>query len=643
MAEVRRLLARAPEKMEREVRLDLGPGEEADLDQPGAPAQLPEEARDPGADVRSAFDRGSHPNQLQTPHGLARPLLFWRPPVPSLRSGRAARAPFLIPGACGPFLSSNRHGRQPELPHLTAVTVAYDSLPMHADDNAVFRGVTVRMCGSLDLAAALEQTLGYLRTLMPADAASLHVFERDLGAVRRVAHAPNDEGSAEPPSPLAALTAGAREALDRGSREPVQLVNRLPVDPVSSEVASRYDDARPQSLAILRLASGGERLGALVLRAEGEDRFLPEHGRLLALLREPFTIALSHALRFEEVARLRDQLAEENRDLHRQLRGGAGEQVVGAELGLRGAMELVRKVAPSASPVLLLGETGVGKEVIANELHRLSRRADGPLVRVNCGALPGTLIDSELFGHERGAFTGAVAQRRGRFERADGGTIFLDEIGELPLEAQTRLLRVLQDGELERVGSSRPLKVDVRVIAATHRDLRAMIRAGGFREDLWFRLSVFPVRVPALRERREDIPALTHHFLERKARELGLGPRPTMAPGAIDALVSYGWPGNVRELQNVIERALLLAQGRPLEFGELAGEGRARPLQPEPAAGEVLPLEELTARHLVAVLARAGGRIEGPGGAAELLGLNPSTLRHRLRRLGIAFGRAAAR
>jgi transcriptional regulator with GAF, ATPase, and Fis domain len=307
-------------------------------------------------------------------------------------------------------------------------------------------------------------------------------------------------------------------------------------------------------------------------------------------------------------------------------------------------MDLVRQVAPRTTPVLLLGETGVGKEVVPSAIHAASPRRDGPMVRVNCGAIPEGLIDSERFGHERGAFTGAVSMQRGRFERAAGGTLFLDEVAELPLSAQVRLLRVLQTRELERVGGSRTLPADVRVIAATPRDLESLITAGAFRQDLWFRLNVLPIRIPPLRERRGAIPTLTVHLLERKAREPNLPGSPRLAPGTLDRLVGYDRPGNVREPQNVLELALILSGGRPLVFDELGATSpriapRAAPVLPRE---ELAPLDHVVAEHLSHALQVCRGRVEGPAGAAARLGLHPSTLRHRLRRLGIPFGRIPA-
>jgi transcriptional regulator with GAF, ATPase, and Fis domain len=274
--------------------------------------------------------------------------------------------------------------------------------------------------------------------------------------------------------------------------------------------------------------------------------------------------------------------------------------------------------------------------VIANAIHLGSPRREGPFIPVNCGAVPESLLDSELFGHEKGAFTGALARKRGRFERAHGGTILLDEIGEMAPPAQVRLLRVLQHREIERVGGTDRVPVDVRIIAATNKDLPAMVRTGRFREDLWFRLDVFPIEVPPLRERKSDIPALVQHFIERKAGELKIGLTPRLAPGAIDDLVAYDWPGNVRELENLMERAMILHQGEQLTFEGLAsskqfGAGVALPDE------KPLGLDEVVARHIRRVLGLTGGKIHGPGGAGELLGVNPNTLRNRMKKLGIPF------
>jgi transcriptional regulator with GAF, ATPase, and Fis domain len=308
-------------------------------------------------------------------------------------------------------------------------------------------------------------------------------------------------------------------------------------------------------------------------------------------------------------------------------------------------MEMVRQVAPLKSPVLLMGETGAGKEVIANAIHNLSLRSNGPFIRVNCGAIPPTLMDSELFGHEKGAFTGALFQKRGRFERADGGTIFLDEIGELPLEAQVRLLRVLQEKEIERVGGTETIQVDIRVIAATHRNLDLMLAEGRFREDIYFRLRVFPIAIPPLRLRPEDIPVLVQHFIQKKCREMKTVKTPSLAPGALDRLMLYTWPGNVRELENAVERELIVNKGSLLSFDDLDAKLQTtvaiKPNHDERTQFEPLELDAVMSRHISDVLARCRGRIEGENGAARLLNIQPSTLRKRMTKLGIPFGRRA--
>ncbi len=337
-----------------------------------------------------------------------------------------------------------------------------------------------------------------------------------------------------------------------------------------------------------------------------------------------------------EAARLLKRVVEDRQSLRRK-HIGLADAIVGAEAGLSEVMAAVRKVARTDSPVLILGETGTGKEVVARAVHQQSPRAKGPFLRVNCGAIPHELIDSELFGHERGSFTGAVATRRGWFERADGGTLFLDEIGELTPAAQVRLLRVLQDGSFIRVGGERTLSVDVRLVAATNRDLHRAVREGGFREDLWFRIAVFPIPLPPLRDRLLDLPALAAHFSLRAAERLGLPPR---MPDAADLamLAAYTWPGNVRELASVIERAAILGDGRRLEVERALGVIRPpRVSAPEPdMTGVPETLESGTRRQIQAALETCLGRVEGPHGAARALGINPHTLRSKMRKLGIS-------
>jgi DNA-binding NtrC family response regulator len=305
--------------------------------------------------------------------------------------------------------------------------------------------------------------------------------------------------------------------------------------------------------------------------------------------------------------------------------------MVGDSPALRRVLEHIAQVAKTDTTVLIQGETGTGKELVARAIHEAGARRERPLVKLNCAALPRELVESELFGHEKGAFTGALQQRRGRFELADGGTLFLDEVGELPLEAQAKLLRVLQEREFERVGGSRPLRVDVRVIAATNRDLQAQVAAGRFRADLFYRLNVFPIAVPALRERRGDIGRLVQHFAEKAARKLGR-PLEGVAPSFLESAAAYHWPGNIRELENVVERAMIMSRGTLLDGADLLGPGSA----PGPVSLPVeATLEEMERAHIRRVLEGTRWVIEGQRGAARILGVNPSTLRGRLRKLGI--------
>jgi transcriptional regulator with GAF, ATPase, and Fis domain len=389
--------------------------------------------------------------------------------------------------------------------------------------------------------------------------------------------------------------------------------------------------------------------GLLILQIPHAHRFTAEQERLCLDLLEPCAVALDNDHRLRELQALRDAAEADKRSLLIRLgREDLSAPIIGADRGLLSVMERVGLVARSDVPVLLLGETGSGKEVIARAIHDRSPRAPGPFLRVNCGAIPPELIDAELFGHEKGSFTGATATRRGWFERANEGTLFLDEIGELPLAAQVRLLRVLQDGTFERVGGEHSIKVDVRIIAATHRDLAVMAQGNSFREDLWYRVAVFPIVLPPLRERHEDIPLLAEHFARRAAVRFGLK---LQLPGAEDLslLAAYPWPGNVRELSAVIDRAALLGNGERLELARALGVGAGivaspKVANPLPRAAPIgtpplLSLDEASKQHIERALEATQGRVEGSHGVAALLKINPHTLRARMRKLGINWAR----
>ncbi len=514
------------------------------------------------------------------------------------------------------------------------------------DPDAFFRAATLGLCGSLRFEEALPACVRVLRTAMPVDKAFLQFFDLNLNAMRIVAIAsPEEAVIVDRMTPLSEAARkelwGFAEELRRRPSRHVWLFADNPLAQTLTREIAEFNRLVMTSIMVmpLGLTTSAELVGrgSIVLVTEGDERFTQQHAKLLSMLKEPFTIAMSNLLRHREVLKLQDRLADDNRQLQRDLIRRGGEAIVGADFGLREVMHRVRHVAPTASPVLITGKTGVGKDLIAQAIHLGSPRRNGPFVAVNCGAIAESLIDSELFGHEKGAFTGALARKHGRFERANGGTILLDEIGEMPLEAQVRLLRVLQNREIERVGGVERIPVDIRIIAATNRDLGTMVREGRFREDLFFRLNVFPIAVPPLRERACDIPALVQFFVDAKARDLKLGDSPRLAAGAIECLMAYPWPGNVRELANVIERAIILHRGQPLCFDDLGVHASAS-THASPVEGEDVPrLDAFLRRHIQTALEMAGGKIHGPGGAAQLLDVNPNTLRSRMQKLGIPF------
>jgi len=509
------------------------------------------------------------------------------------------------------------------------------------DENEFFREITLKLCGHLEIEEGLHACIQYLARHMPADAIYLEKYEEDIGAMRFIARADPEKG--ERMNILLPMSAEAKKQAAADMKEittnprPVFIINRPDDDPITRHLLKALEKPQASILGV-PLVVGGQFAGAVILAALGNDRFHDDHAKLFATLKEPFFVAMANALKHREVLKLKDRLSDDNRYLHGELRRMSGEEIVGANFGLKQVMNRVEQVATMGSPVLLMGETGTGKDVIANAIHYSSARSEGPFVSVNCGAIPDALIDSELFGHEKGAFTGALSQKRGRFERANKGTIFLDEIGEMPLSAQVRLLRVLQTREIERLGGAKTISLDIRIIAATNRNLEEMVQIKQFREDLWFRLNVFPIWVPPLRDRASDIPALVRHFIEKKARELKLRETPDLAPGGIEILMAYAWPGNVRELENVIERALILHRGEPLRFGELAAVSADKVAAGSGSYGvDTLELDAIVRHHVQRVLELSGGKIHGPGGAGELLGVNPNTLRYKMKKLGIPF------
>jgi transcriptional regulator with GAF, ATPase, and Fis domain len=377
----------------------------------------------------------------------------------------------------------------------------------------------------------------------------------------------------------------------------------------------------------------GKNLG--VLGVFSREPISAQQFRWLQVFADQAAVSIANARAFEELDALRMRLELENEYLRSEVKENFGG-LIGRSVALRQILQQIELVAPTDASVLILGESGTGKELIARAIHDRSKRSAQALVKVNCASVPRELFESEFFGHVKGAFTGAVRDRVGRFQLADGGTLFLDEVGEIPLALQSKLLRVLQEGEFERVGEDRTRHVNVRTIAATSRQLEQEVAASRFRSDLYFRLSVFPLEVPPLRERREDIPMLAAHFVARIAARLHLPP-PPLSEANVSELCRYAWPGNIRELQNVIERAVILSQGKALHFDlrDPAGAGVAGLSVGFPAPLTRKQLLELERRSIEEALRKSGGKIYGPGGAAELLGMRPTTLSSKMAALGI--------
>jgi transcriptional regulator with GAF, ATPase, and Fis domain len=540
------------------------------------------------------------------------------------------------------FNGSSGYGISGELSVRMGTPKKVDTMVLN--ENEFFRQATRSLFSSLDIETSMQRCLDFLKPYVPVSGLSFSLYDPELNIGKTLASiGPVDyRKTAEIiPFPME-FWDYIKTRWSEGSG--VRTINDIDLadEPAKSILSLVWPP--DVSLLLMKLDVDRKRLGSLQLFVKGKNRYTDHHAHLISLLHEPFATAIANILQHEEIRRLNDMLVDQNRYLHREMLKLTGDAIIGANFGLRQVMQMVRQVAPMDTPVLLMGETGVGKEIIANAIHDSSQRQGRPFIKVNCGGIPDTLIDSDLFGHEKGAFTGAVARKPGHFERAHTGTIFLDEVGELPSAAQVRLLRVLQHHEINRVGGTESIPVDVRIISATHRNLEEMVQSGRFRRDLWFRINLFPIVIPPLRQRTEDIPALVAYFLDRKGKKLKIRIPPSLAPGALEQLQAYPWPGNVRELENLLERALILNQSTGsdglLRFSHLLGG----PAMGDPEAGgnstePVLPLEDVIAAHIQKALNRTGGRVEGKNGSAQMLGINPSTLRGRMRRLGIPYGK----
>jgi formate hydrogenlyase transcriptional activator len=505
--------------------------------------------------------------------------------------------------------------------------------------------LTNSVVSTLDLRELLRSVSGNLRRVMGCDLAGVGLPDAEDKKLLRLyaLDFPDSKGFVreEVPIPI------------EGTPPGIAFKTGEPFVGMIRDVCNMIPDSPPlaeglKTGCILPLTSRGRRHGILLLGRRDENNFSQDDVRFLMQVASQVAIAVENALAYNKIAELKEKLTQEKLYLEDEIRTELNfEEIVGKSAALRRILQQVATVAPTDSTVLIYGETGTGKELIARAIHNLSSRQSNSFVKLNCAAIPMGLLESELFGHEKGAFTGAIAQRIGRFELANHGTVFLDEVGEIPLELQPKLLRVLQEREFERLGGTRTFSTDARLIAATNRDLASMVEEHKFRSDLFYRLNVFPVRVPSLRERPEDIPLLVRHFAEQCARRMNKKIE-TISSETLKQMRQYHWPGNIRELQNVIERAVILSAGpvlnvplseiqaRPLPATVDGNENRNKKAEPSIGKGIRNVLEETERKHILNVLSQTNWVVAGPNGAAVRLGMKRSTLQLRMRKLGLS-------
>jgi formate hydrogenlyase transcriptional activator len=506
--------------------------------------------------------------------------------------------------------------------------------------------LTNKITSNLSLREVLGSIAGNIRAVARGDLLSISLIDEPTGKVRVYAlDFPQGKGIIKEDL-LITPTEAIKGAIDNLNPVVISTTNWQAFPP---EVRGELELVEAKSICLLPLANHGRVLGVLVIGRTTEIPFATDEIDFLGQVGGQIAIAIENALAYEEISRLRDRLAQEKLYLEEEIRSEmCFEQIIGNGSALRNVLALVETVAPSDSTVLLLGETGTGKELIARAIHERSRRNERTFVKLNCAAIPTGLLESELFGHEKGAFTGAISQKIGRMELADQGTLFLDEVGDIPHEIQPKLLRALQEREFERLGSTHTRRVNVRLVAATNRDLEQMVHDREFRSDLYYRLHVFPVRIPPLRERKEDIPLLVSYFVQKFTRQMQK--RIESVPVAVmKVLTAWDWPGNVRELENFIERAVILTRGRSLEapLAELhkkgeqsaaASSSRTREAAAAAPADISVVAEEYARKQreeIVNALTQCKGRVGGADGAAARLGINRTTLLSRMRKLGL--------
>jgi formate hydrogenlyase transcriptional activator len=499
--------------------------------------------------------------------------------------------------------------------------------------------LTNDVVSNLEIRDVLRAVIASVRQIMRSDFAGVGLPDSDSGQLRVYALTVAGEGNFREDE-LVPLEDTVAVRVFRTGELWVGKIHDLPESQAGKD---SFLAPELKTACVLPLMSRDRALGVLVLGRQGHDAYAKADIDFLAQVSNQIAIAVENALSYRQISELTDKLAQEKLYLEDEIRTDASfEEIVGKSPALHRVLRLVETVSPTDSTVLIYGDTGTGKELIARAIHNLSPRRSKTFVKLNCAALPAGLLESELFGHEKGAFTGAVAQRIGRLELANQGTLFLDEVGEIPLELQPKLLRVLQEREFERLGSTRTIRTDVRLIAATNRDLAAMVEDQKFRSDLFFRLNVFPVQVPALRERPEDIPLLIRHFAEEFSRRMNKTIE-SIPSGTMKALCQYRWPGNIRELQNVIERAVILSSGPTLKvpIAELQSRTMTEPTRENASTRSTkrMPVRSILAdvdrNQIIRALKEAGGRVGGPDGAAASLGLKRTTFITRMKKLGI--------
>lgn len=512
--------------------------------------------------------------------------------------------------------------------HSESAQVAQAQLARERDRLRLLLEINNSVVSHLEFRELFASINSCLRAVVPHDYTSLALYEPDRnGFVVYALDFPGSKGF---------VTEGLRVTLDTPAGEAFQsgrpcIVASGNMDWWQSDFGQRAAAEGLKTACCLPLVSGQRKIGTLNVARLRDEPFTADDVELLGQVSKQIAIAVDNVLVYEEIRTLQEKLAKEKLYLEDEIRTEYNfEEIVGDSPVLKRVLKQIEVVAPTGSTVLIQGETGTGKELIARAIHNLSKRCEGTFVKINCAAIPTGLLESELFGHEKGAFTGAIAQKIGRFELADGGTLFLDEVGDIPFELQPKLLRVLQEQEFERLGSTRTIRVDVRLVAATNRELAQMVAEKQFRNDLFYRLNVFPINVPPLRDRPEDIPLLIRYFAQKYARRMNRRiesiPAETMA-----ALSRYHWPGNVREIENLIERSVILSQGPALHvpLGELKMQGAA-------ATNAVTTLEAAEREHILRALKESNWVIGGPMGAATRLGMKRTTLQSKMRKLGIA-------